>query len=467
MADIFERAWGNYTAFLEYLINGQSNDEGDWFNESKGLVQLYSFASLLPYTLTADNYDNFLLLNAINYATSAKPSHNNTDHVDDNSQLEHRVLMDETYGSFLARLDDLIADSVDPSDEPKYIQLQEKISSSQTDLRNYQRWVDGLWSDYLANNPNIPVEELRARRIIWERENGHSMQLERLRGLLRQNNARLNAWLRSRIPSDLHVLLRAREFFDDPGYYIELPIAADHDDPAKLHYWRKFRMQLPLMNLDEFLKNDASVSHNFSSIEEHYKRVETKWKVKVKGRWGIFSGGGSAEKRKLEELSEKEEFGCEIGFKRFEEVGVFRDRWFQPKLFTSIGKDFSEFWGPNGLLGAIPVSLIVCRGMTVKVSISDEYRRTLEKYFRSGGSVRFGPFFSGGGSYSKNEKYMDYRFVDEQIELLDGDQTIRLLGARVARPNWNEDDADEYLREISDDELDLALSIIGGQDSPR
>jgi hypothetical protein len=33
MADIFERAWGNYAALLEFLVNGKPTDEDDWFNE--------------------------------------------------------------------------------------------------------------------------------------------------------------------------------------------------------------------------------------------------------------------------------------------------------------------------------------------------------------------------------------------------------------------------------------------------
>ena len=125
-------------------------------------------------------------------------------------------------------------------------------------------------------------------------------------------------------------------------------------------------MQFPLLDLDEFLENDNVIEQSFSSTEEHYKRVESKWKVRAKAKWGIFSGGGSAQRRKMEELSTKEEFRCTIKFKRFQEVKIERDRWYQDVLFLTVGSDLSDFWGPSGLLAAIPVSLIVARGMSIE-----------------------------------------------------------------------------------------------------
>lgn len=457
MADIFERAWGNYTALLEFLLNGSDDDS---FDEQKGLVQLYSFASLLPYTLTKDNYDNFLLMNSVDYTSPGKVDHDNSGQVAKTSQMEHITPLVPAYSYFLDRMDILIAEAVDPRDEPKYNDLKAKVEKSQLDLANYQKFVDGAWADHVTNNPGIPAEELRARRVIWERDNGHSVRLSQLKNFISQDNSRLNAWLRSKIKPELHALLKARQFFDDPNYQIDLPIAADHDDPSKVDYWRKFPMQLPRLNLDEFLANDSTISHSFSTEEEHYKRVEEKWKVSAKGRWGIFRGGGSAERRTLEELSTKSKFSSVVSFKRFEEVDIFRDAWFQEVLFSTVGKDFPEFWGPGGLLASYPKALIVARGMKVEVKISDEYKKTLEKFFAAGGSARFGPFFSGGGSYSKDEKYMDFKLTSEGFELSDSDKTIRLLGARASRPNWSMANAERYYEPITADGLNAAMAAI-------
>jgi hypothetical protein len=456
MPEVFEKAWGNYVATLEFLTNPDGKDGG--FNDQKGLIQLYNFASLVPYSGEAQNYNEFLLMNSVNYAAPGTPYKDTVQHLDKASKLEHVTQLVPQYEHFLRQLDDLIVRALDPSVLPEYRVREQKVDDAQRDRSNHQAYVDGKWADWVANNPNFPPEELPAQRVIWERDNGHSAKLDRLKRNIQFANAQLNAWLRTQISSDLHAILEARTYFDDSGYHVTLPVSANHDDLKKKHLWRSFPMQLPIMDLEEFLENDASSNFSFSTQEEHYRRVETKWKVKAKGRWGIFKGGGSAERRKLEELSTKSSFSCNISFARFEEIDVFRDKWFQPVLFDTLGKQFKEFWGPGGLLATYPVSLFVCRGMKVSVAISDEYKKVLEQFFSGGGSASFGPFFSGGGAYSKDEKYMDFRATAEGFELSDEPKTIRLLGCRVVRPNWSEREAEKYREGITLKDLQPAVA---------
>lgn len=281
---------------------------------------------------------------------------------------------------------------------------------------------------------------------------------------VRRKNARLNAWLRSTLPREFSRLIDARTYFDDENYWVKLPVAPSHDSTSQQYLWRLFRMQFPLLDIDEFLTNENAIEKSFSSTEEHYKRVETKWKVKAKAKWGIFSGGASAERRKMEELSTKEEFSCKISFKRFQEVEIYRDRWFQDVLFLTIGSDLSDFWGPNGLLAAIPVSLIFARGMAVEVEVSSEYKRELEKFFKGGGSASFGPFFSGGGSYSRDERYMDFKSTSNGFKLTDGDQTIRILGGRVKRYNWSQDSAAAYHSKLLEEDVSVASETLKEKD---
>lgn len=448
--EIFKRAWGNYVALFEFLTS-PSPDEA--FNDQKGLIQTYNFASLVPYDLNADNFNNFLLLNAINYVAPGSPYTDTMNHLDDNTKLEHLVPLVPSYSRFLDQMDSLITAALDPSQFPEYNEQEKRVAAAQQNLENYQTYVHDKWSDWLAVNQHIPVDQRTAQRIIWERDNSYSTTIARKRRNVQFANAKLNSWLRSKLPAELHLLLSARTYFDDPGYSIKLPISASHDDPKLANYWREFHMQLPIFNFDEFLANDSVVDKSFTTEENHYSRVETKWKVKAKARWGWFSGGGSAERRKMEEISEKEKFSVNIHFDRFEEVEVYRDKWFEPLLFDTVGKDFAEFWGPGGLLATYPVSLFICRGMKITVEVSDEYTRTLEKFFKGGGSASFGPFFSGGGAYSKDEKYMDFKKTENGFELADGSQTIRLLGSRVRRPNWSDSEAEKYVEGLNKTEL--------------
>ncbi len=457
MADsIYEKAWGNYTALFEFLTKSD-------FDEQHGLIQLNNFATLLSYSTSSSNYNSFLLLNAANYVGPTAQTSDNSFHLDDDTNLEYPSTLVDAYQSLLEEFDGIIADSIEPSDLNEYEGFERKIEIAIVELEDYFGYVDGKWADYLDLNPNIPSNERASKRIVWERERGYSSGLMRKKRKVARSNVKLNGWLRSKLPKEFSRLIDARSYFDDENYWMKLPVSSSHDKPSLQHYWRSFRMQLPLFELSEFLKNDTVISRTFSTEEEHYKRVETKWKVKAKAKWGIFSGGGSTEKREMEELSEKSHFSCEISFKRFEEVKIFRDRWFQDVLFNTIGKDLEAFWGPGGLLASIPVSLILSRGMKIEVKIGDEYRKKLEKYFASGGSVSFGPFFSGGGSYSRDEKYMDYRKTDSGFILEDTEKTIRILGARVKRFNWSEDKAIDYNSKIeAEDCLSLTKFIESG-----
>jgi len=199
---------------------------------------------------------------------------------------------------------------------------------------------------------------------------------------------------------------------------------------------------------------------SFSTETEDYERVETKWKAKVKSKWGIFSGDGSIERRQLEEIRDKHKFSVAIKMKKFEEVDVYRAPWFQPLLFDTVGKEFPEFWGPGGLLASYPISLLLCRGLTLDVEIDNEYRRRLERFFATKGRASFGPFFAAGASYSKDEKYMNYRKTRKGFQLIDNDKTIRVLGCRVRRPNWDDEEAEQYYSGLQKEELEMARSFV-------
>jgi hypothetical protein len=442
MSDIFQKAWGNYIALFEFLTKSE-------FDEAKGLIQPYNFAALYSYDLKAPNYNLFLLQNASNYVGSGTPTEDNKEQVAPKGNLGRIQRLVDAYDVFLRRLDEIIAKAVDPTEKAEYTRLQDKVDVERRNLEDYDTIVAGKWETYLERNPTIKPEEMASNRIIWERENGYSFERERKRGLVRSANVKLNGWLRAQLPPEYSKIVDARRYYDDPNYWVDLPIAAQFDNTTMQHLWRKFPAQFPLVSLDEFLSNDNSIERTFTSEEEHYKRVETKWTVSVKGRWGIFSGGGSAERREMEEVSAKSNFSVSMSFRRFEEVEIYRDGWYQDALFETVGSRMPEFWGPTGILSCIPVSLIMSRGTRIEVRVSEEYRRTLEKFFAAGGSASFGPFFSGGGNYSKDERYMDYQKTTDGFVLADSDKTIRILGARVKRYHWDDDAAKKYHEGIS------------------
>jgi len=450
MADeIFERAWGHYITMLEKLINSGTPKDG--------VFQPFNLATLLPYNKDKKNYNNFLLYNASNFVAPTMPSYSN-EKINE-QKLEHPSKLEEAYANFLDEFNDLLVDALSSERRKNYDTMKKELSASQTELSNYAIFVNDEWNKYRVRN-NIPADRLESERIIFEREYGYSMQIDRYKEETKRINVRINAFLKSNTPRELWRLVDSKAYFDDPNYSVDLPPSGTFDDNSMRQYWRKFRMQFPILDLEEFLSNDNNISRNFDTKSEDYSRVETTWKVKTKARWGIFSGGGSAERRKMEEISNKNHFAFDISFKRFEEVEIFRDKWFQDSLFASIGKKFPQYWGPNGIMGAIPYSLILARGTTISVTIDDEYRKTLEQFVSGGGSFGFGSFFSIGGDYRKDEKYMNFNSTTNKFTISDGEKTIRIIGARVKRHNWNDEFYKEYYDEINEEIIKSAYEVL-------
>lgn len=435
MADtIYERAWGHYISLIDFLVNTGTTRPGEF--------QPYNLATALPYTKQHPNFDLFLIQNACNYVAPRVPVETDSEG-SRNKQLSHNNKLDEAYAGFLVELDDILLKEVDPSERPEYVKLNGELETAQGKYNDYVTFVHDRWADELARR-NIPEDQREAERIIFERDRSYSSELERRKRGIQAASARLNAYLRKVTPKEYWRLVDAKAWFEDPNYQIKLPSVAAFDDERKKQYWSQFHQQVIAFDLDDFLTRDSERDRTFDTQSEDYSRVEEKWQVKASARWGLFSGGGSAERRRMEEISQKKHFVFKVTAKRIEEFDIFRAKWFQDVLFETVGKKFRQYWGPSGLLGAIPYSVVVARGLTLEGKLEEEYRRTLEEYFKSGGSFGFGPFFSASGGYEKDAKYMNFTKTADGFSLKDSDTTIRLLGARVRRFNWDENEARSY-----------------------
>jgi hypothetical protein len=444
MADeIFQRAWGHYSSLIEFLLKG---------GKYPGIIQPYNLATLLSYSEKHERYTNFLLLNASNYVADTTPI------VDNQSQLgsdipEFPDQLIDAYEAFLFELDEVLLSMIDRTKLPEYQRLETEEKQAQTKLEDEQGIVDSKWADHLERHPEIPVAERRAERVIWERDNGHSKRIARLQGNLRKKSLRVNAFLRKNLPPEYGRVITAKDHFEDPNFWVKLPVAPGHDDVTLRDLWRPFRMQFPLVELDEFLNNDTIIDRAFDTTSEDYSRAETRWGVSTKFGWGIFSGGGNVERRKLEEITNKRHFRFHVKFQRFEEVEIWRDRWYQDILFSTLGKDFEGYFGPNGRLAAIPYTLVLARGTAISVQVDDEYRRTMESFVKGGGSLSFGPFFSAGGSYSKDEKSMKFKSTDDGFSLTDDEKIVRILAARVRRFNWEDGETKDHYAPMTEKSL--------------
>lgn len=434
---IEQRAWGHYLSVVKSLVEvpGQT---------PVGEIQLFNLATLLPYVTAKPRYNLFLLANAVNYVSPALPVDESASETEDGDRATNPMArprkLDAMYGNFLGDLDRILINAVNPAAKPEYQAAQKELQDAQRELQSRQAHIDGLWS-YIE--PQIPAEERDGRRVIWERENGYSQELDRLRTMVEVANARVGAVLRQNTPREFWDLIKARSWFNDRGYQVQLPPSAYYEEPSHIAAWRWLRPQWPLFDLEEFLRDTGQFERTFNTKSEQYDRVEKTWKVKGKARWGGFGGRGSGTARKLEELTQKEHFSWDVGFKRIQEVPIDRGDWFQESLFETVGRKLTQYWGPNGLLSAYPTSLIMARGTVIKVKTSSEFRSLLESHVSGGASFSWGGF-SFGGRGSQTAKHMKYRATEEGFVLEDDPETIRLIGARVHRPNWGADAGKYY-----------------------
>ena len=446
MADtIFQRAWGHYIKTI--------SDLGDSGNAAAGgIFQPYNLATLLPRSEVAENYNQYLIRQACNYVGSTQGIEE-ADERFNRPNSSHSRSLDEIYGLYLSELDDLLVSKIPTDKKGEHDKLEGAVNTASMELEKYSDWVDEKWDTASENDPADPPEIRASRRIEWERDRGYSSKKERKRRKVRLANAKVNAFLKKHTPAEFSKLLKAKTYYDDPGYWIKLPLAESYDKPELRHTWEPVHLQNLDFVLEEFFAKDDYIESSFKTSSSDYSKVETKWKAKIKSRWSWFSGGGSVERRKMEEISEKEEFGVKISFKKFQEVNITRGSWFQDVLFSNLGKGFPYFWGINGALGAIPYSLFLCRGLKIEITSSEDYHKNLEKFTKTGGSVGFGSFLSGRGSYQKDEKYINIRHEGNKFIMEDSAETIRILGSRVRTFNWDDEEAEEYFRAPTEEDI--------------
>ena len=452
---IEQRAWGHYLGAVKSLIEVPGHTPA-------GEVQLFNLATLLPYVAGKPRYNLFLLANSVNYVSPALPVDETASAAEGErgtDPMARARKLDAMYGNFLGDLDRILIDAVNSSARAEFQAVQKELQEAQRELQSRQIQINDLWA-YVLQREHIPTEERRARRVIWERENGYSEELGRLKTMVDVANARVGAVLRENTPKEFWDLIKARSWFNDQGYQVQLPPAAVFDDERFIDTWRWLRPQWPLFDLDEFLRDAGKFERRFDTRSEQYDRVETTWKVKGKARWGGFGGRASGTARKLEELSQKEHFSWEVSFGRIQEVPIDRGDWFQESLFETVGKRLTQYWGPGGLLSAYPTSIIMARGTVIKVNTSSEFKKLLESHVSGGASFSWGGF-SFGGSGSREARHLKYKATSQGFLLQDDPETIRLIGARVHRPNWPSD-AEQYYEPLDMSKMEAELAKIRG-----
>lgn len=434
MADtILDRAWGHYISTVNFLMTGNPNS----VTTNNGYFQPFNLATLLSYS-DKENFTEYLLHNVADYVGPNFPVNDNTI-AEEN--LRFATNLEKNYGKFLDEFSKLVRDVL-AAQRVSIKDLEDELAQLRLDKTNIETNMNSGWVNYATQN-HIDVSD-NDKKIIWLREAGWTRTIEEKIDEIRAKTIQINETIKDAIDPSLRPLIDAKSYFGDKGYMVDLPPSPSFNDPEKFRrYWQWFHVQRPEIDIDEFMTNNAEINHSFDTTRDTYSRVETVWGVKAKAKWWKFSGGGSTERRRLDELSTHTHFSFNVSFKRFQEVKIHRSDWFQDVLFSTIGSKLKGYWGTTGILATIPYSIVFARGTKIEVTLSDEFKSVIEQFFNGGGSFSYGPF-SAGGNYRRDEKYMTFQKTNNGFSLVDGDKTLRILGGCVQRPNWNHEDAKSF-----------------------
>ena len=230
-------------------------------------------------------------------------------------------------------------------------------------------------------------------------------------------------------------LAKAKKVFEQTSQTIDLPEREYlENDPA---HWNRYYQQGFKSDLSAFrTKPDQNVAYAIDIDKTESTTIQSSWGGSVGFSTGWWSVSGGASGSSLDEEAKSSVTAISIGFKRLEDFPVFRSPWFNMAIIQKYGDKALEFFGPHGTLNVIPLSFIIGRGVTLKVSCSDEHSRKVEDHFKASGGFGIGPFnFSANRSTDKVYAKMDRDATS--YTMIDLSDMCYIIGVRCVVPFAN------------------------------
>lgn len=174
-------------------------------------------------------------------------------------------------------------------------------------------------------------------------------------------------------------------------------------------------------------------------FKAHYKKNTSKWGASGGVSFGLFSIGAKAGGSKVKIETDRKTTGFKADLE-FIQVPICRP-WFEPGFFFMRAWTLDNLWHlnygdkkvsdgkeqPVGRLVAYPVQALFVRNVKLQCNESQSHMDYVNKQFKAGGSVGWGPF-RVGGSYSKGEEERNQTsHVEGGAITIDGMQLIGFI----------------------------------------
>ncbi len=210
------------------------------------------------------------------------------------------------------------------------------------------------------------------------------------------------------------------------GTQVSLPQDEDEARTGVEGWGSYYKTNIDLgMDWSDFLSSDAVETRSMnehSFVSEYYN---TRWSGGGAGRFGFFNTQGGVNGGTVESHLRTETRGVAFTFKRLAVGNITRSTWFDGGLLGQPYRDWvdsSAYWGPNGQLPLIPLTVVVGRLAGVTIVTSAVARDSFDSWRKSEGAIGFsvGPWRIGGSAGSStNWGKVDVSSSGDSISIVD------------------------------------------------
>ncbi|MCK1316807.1 hypothetical protein [Bradyrhizobium sp. 23] len=350
-----------------------------------------------------------------------------------------------------------IAASQVDQDHPEIAQvvtdLQGRLTDAQKAFQEKDKQFNEQWADLSRSRGLQPgTREYTLNYLKWLEDVRYNDQMATYSTAIDRLNSQIRTVRRSKYTASQVALLDNVDALDSsfdiarPRYaqteldqleagqrLTDLTLADPHQTPAAL--FDRSPLILPIADLKKFLTGTGGRSFDSTTQSAAISSGSSSWSGSGGASffgWSVGGGGsGSSSYRKDVESSK----ALKLSFKNVDEIYIDRGQWFNPGVL----QDKSTFELVKTLtqlqyLKYVAVSLFIARGTTLSLELKNNASSSdwsTQSFSGHGGGSFFGFSFGGGGGSSRTSSNFTSDANGTTITFADGEDVIRVLGARV------------------------------------
>ena len=309
----------------------------------------------------------------------------------------------ESYRQYLGHLNtEVIKRFVSTADQAAMDLARTRYEATQRALTIFVRDANRDWKQQKKNDPAL-------NRAEWDRDYG-ALGFTPQRNLLVKDSQ--TAYGRySQLSNPYPQVTRVAQALArlEYGSTAQLPLPQSEDDlDLGREGWDTFYKTNIELGLDwsDFFSGSSPQSVEVVQASSSSSYYDHRWSVGGSVGYGFFSIGGGASGGTVESHLRSSTQRVKFSFERLVLATVVRGTWYDGGLVNALPYNeyvpFDQYWGSNGVLSLIPVSVLVARGLTVEIDTSQAAYDSFQSWHSTHGGVSFslGPWRVGASGSS-------------------------------------------------------------------